>query len=143
VHLVPLSSSRVGYHRSQVHLLLLATFPHSTTAIPTPLCIEGRRQVAAPPATILMRHRCPESGRILASSCTAAMCLESTAIASAMGLTVERRLRSSSCLAATSSRTTPSHCYFLDPEPVALTPYHTIAVVPPHPSHAPVESSIR
>jgi hypothetical protein len=55
MHLPPLSSSCVGYHRSQVHLLLLAAFPHSTAAIPTPLCTEGRWQVAAPLAPSLPR----------------------------------------------------------------------------------------
>jgi hypothetical protein len=40
-------------------------------------------------------------------------------------------------------RTTPSHCCFLDLEPAALTPYSAVAVVPPYPNHAPVESSIR
>jgi hypothetical protein len=59
VHQPPLSSSHVGNHQSQVHLLLLAAFPHSATSIPTPLCTEGQWQVTAPPAAVLVHHRCP------------------------------------------------------------------------------------
>jgi hypothetical protein len=65
-------------YRSQVHLLLLTASPHSATAIPTSLCTEGRRQVAAPPvppATVLMCHRCLESGLVPASGCAIVMCL--------------------------------------------------------------------
>jgi hypothetical protein len=142
VHSLPLSSSHVGYHWSQVHLLLFAAFTHSAATIPTPLCVEDRWQVAALPAAVLVCHRCPKSDLILASSCAAAMCLRSTAVASAAGLTIECRLWPSSCPAATSLRTTPLHCYFPDPEPAAQTLYRAVAIVPLRLSRTPVESSI-
>jgi hypothetical protein len=99
-------------YQSQVHLLLLVSSPHSTTTIPTSLCTEGRQQVATPPTplvAVLVRHRCPESGLVHASSCTTAMCLQSTAVASTMGLAIERRLRPSSSLTATTTRSPLTH----------------------------------
>jgi hypothetical protein len=100
-------------YQSQVHLLLLAASPHSTAASPTSLCTEGRQQVATPPAplaAVLVRHHCPESALVHASSCTAAMCLQSTTVASTAGLTIERRLRPSSCPAHPPPPRGPHRC---------------------------------
>jgi hypothetical protein len=107
VHLPSLSSSHVGYHQSQVNLLLQAAFLHSAAAIPTPLCTKGRQQVAAsppPPTAVLVHHRCPESGLVLVSNCATAMCLRSTAVTSAMGLAMDSHFWPIFNPAATSSR---------------------------------------
>jgi hypothetical protein len=111
----------------------LLPIPHPAATIRSPLCTEGRRWVTVspvPPVAIPVHHCCPESSLILVSSCVAAMCLRSTAVASAACLTVEHHLRSSSCPTATSSRTAPSHCCFSDPKPATLDP------IPCHRSHA-------
>jgi hypothetical protein len=103
----------------------LLPIPHITAAIPAPLCVEGRWRVfvlPASPSALLVHYRCPESALILGSSCAAVMCLWRTTVSSTVGLTVERHRRSSSCPAATSSRTALSHCYFPDLEPAAPNP---------------------